>query len=158
MLVFSITDHNSYRTIQPLYQHVRRIHPSGNIPVILVSVCLPSKVQVLQNIGGGCEQVVFKVGRGLAGCWLVSWLDSRMDPNKTPGLFGFSRTRAVWSAGLNEPWCVFSYSRLRLSRYKSTSKLWSDHLKDETVHLPLPRLLLILDAFWCNMYFIQTPT
>ncbi|KAF3837382.1 hypothetical protein F7725_004846 [Dissostichus mawsoni] len=27
---------NSYRTIQPLYQHVRRIHPSGNIPVILV--------------------------------------------------------------------------------------------------------------------------
>lgn len=39
VLVFSITDHNSYRTIQPLYQHVRRIHPSGNIPVILVSVC-----------------------------------------------------------------------------------------------------------------------
>lgn len=38
MLVFSITDHNSYRTIQPLYQHVRRIHPSGNIPIILVSV------------------------------------------------------------------------------------------------------------------------
>lgn len=37
VLVFSITDHNSYRTIQPLYQHVRRIHPSGNIPVILVS-------------------------------------------------------------------------------------------------------------------------
>uniref|UniRef100_A0A8C9WXD2 small monomeric GTPase n=1 Tax=Sander lucioperca TaxID=283035 RepID=A0A8C9WXD2_SANLU len=36
VLVFSITDHNSYRTIQPLYQHVRRIHPSGNIPVILV--------------------------------------------------------------------------------------------------------------------------
>ncbi|KAJ3585075.1 hypothetical protein NHX12_013797 [Muraenolepis orangiensis] len=36
VLVFSITDYNSYRTIQPLYQHVRRIHPSGNIPVILV--------------------------------------------------------------------------------------------------------------------------
>uniref|UniRef100_A0A3P8UGQ5 small monomeric GTPase n=1 Tax=Cynoglossus semilaevis TaxID=244447 RepID=A0A3P8UGQ5_CYNSE len=36
VLVFSITDHSSYRTIQPLYQHVRRIHPSGNIPVILV--------------------------------------------------------------------------------------------------------------------------
>ncbi|KAF3697688.1 Ras-like protein family member 11A-like [Channa argus] len=36
VLVFSITDHNSYQTIQPLYQHVRRIHPSGNIPVILV--------------------------------------------------------------------------------------------------------------------------
>uniref|UniRef100_A0A8C6TRD1 small monomeric GTPase n=2 Tax=Neogobius melanostomus TaxID=47308 RepID=A0A8C6TRD1_9GOBI len=36
VFVFSITDHSSYRTIQPLYQHVRRIHPSGNIPVILV--------------------------------------------------------------------------------------------------------------------------
>uniref|UniRef100_A0AAZ3PNQ7 small monomeric GTPase n=1 Tax=Oncorhynchus tshawytscha TaxID=74940 RepID=A0AAZ3PNQ7_ONCTS len=32
VLVFSITDHSSYRTIQPLYQHVRRIHPAGNIP------------------------------------------------------------------------------------------------------------------------------
>ncbi|XP_019899783.1 ras-like protein family member 11A-like isoform X2 [Esox lucius] len=38
VLVFSITDHNSYRTIQPLYQHVRRIHPAGNIPVILLAV------------------------------------------------------------------------------------------------------------------------
>ncbi|TNN37473.1 Ras-like protein family member 11A-like [Liparis tanakae] len=36
VMVFSITDHSSYRTVQPLYQHVRRIHPSGNIPVILV--------------------------------------------------------------------------------------------------------------------------
>lgn len=45
VLVFSITDHHSYRTIQPLYQHVRRIHPSGNIPVILVSVRLSAKPQ-----------------------------------------------------------------------------------------------------------------
>ncbi|XP_028983213.1 ras-like protein family member 11A-like [Betta splendens] len=36
VLVFSITDSSSYRTVQPLYQHVRRIHPSGNIPIILV--------------------------------------------------------------------------------------------------------------------------
>ncbi|XP_026864528.2 ras-like protein family member 11A-like isoform X2 [Electrophorus electricus] len=36
VLVFSITDLHSYHTIQPLYQHVRRIHPSGNIPIILV--------------------------------------------------------------------------------------------------------------------------
>ncbi|XP_037832457.1 ras-like protein family member 11A-like isoform X3 [Kryptolebias marmoratus] len=36
VLVFSITDNSSYQTIQPLYQHIRRIHPSGNIPVILV--------------------------------------------------------------------------------------------------------------------------
>lgn len=36
VLVFSITDMHSYRTVQPLYEHVRRIHPSGNIPIILV--------------------------------------------------------------------------------------------------------------------------
>ncbi|KAJ0055674.1 hypothetical protein NL108_009634 [Boleophthalmus pectinirostris] len=36
VFVFSITDYSSYRTVQPLYQHVRRIHPSGNIPIILV--------------------------------------------------------------------------------------------------------------------------
>ncbi|XP_016300221.1 sorbin and SH3 domain-containing protein 2-like [Sinocyclocheilus anshuiensis] len=36
VLVFSITDLNSYRTIQPLYQHVRRIHPNSNIPVIIM--------------------------------------------------------------------------------------------------------------------------
>ncbi|XP_028330668.1 ras-like protein family member 11A-like isoform X1 [Gouania willdenowi] len=36
VLVFSITERSSYRTVQPLYQHIRRIHPSANIPVILV--------------------------------------------------------------------------------------------------------------------------
>ncbi|CAL9694153.1 unnamed protein product [Knipowitschia caucasica] len=36
VLVFSITDLRSFHTVQPLYQHVRRIHPTGNIPVILV--------------------------------------------------------------------------------------------------------------------------
>ncbi|KAK6480466.1 ras-like protein family member 11A-like [Huso huso] len=36
VFVYSITDHRSYRTIKPLYQHVRKIHPSGNIPIILV--------------------------------------------------------------------------------------------------------------------------
>ncbi|XP_028330669.1 ras-like protein family member 11A-like isoform X2 [Gouania willdenowi] len=35
VLVFSITERSSYRTVQPLYQHIRRIHPSANIPVIL---------------------------------------------------------------------------------------------------------------------------
>ncbi|KPP71308.1 ras-like protein family member 11A-like [Scleropages formosus] len=36
VLVFSITDSASYRTVLPLYDHVRRIHPSGGIPIILV--------------------------------------------------------------------------------------------------------------------------
>ncbi|XP_077598459.1 ras-like protein family member 11A-like isoform X3 [Stigmatopora nigra] len=36
VLVFSIADQRSYRTVRPLYQHVRRIHPSGNIPVVLI--------------------------------------------------------------------------------------------------------------------------
>ncbi|XP_018607153.2 ras-like protein family member 11A-like isoform X2 [Scleropages formosus] len=36
LLVFSITDQSSYRTIQPLYRHIRRIHPNSNIPVIFV--------------------------------------------------------------------------------------------------------------------------
>uniref|UniRef100_A0A3B3R4N7 small monomeric GTPase n=1 Tax=Paramormyrops kingsleyae TaxID=1676925 RepID=A0A3B3R4N7_9TELE len=35
-MVFSITDPRSFRTVLPLYQHVRRIHPSASIPIILV--------------------------------------------------------------------------------------------------------------------------
>lgn len=61
VLVFSITDHNSYRTIQPLYQHVRRIHPSGNIPVILVLFGLALfhfKCQVASVCSQSLEQTV----------------------------------------------------------------------------------------------------
>ncbi|XP_023672252.1 ras-like protein family member 11A-like isoform X1 [Paramormyrops kingsleyae] len=36
VMVFSITDPRSFRTVLPLYQHVRRIHPSASIPIILV--------------------------------------------------------------------------------------------------------------------------
>ncbi|XP_069842637.1 ras-like protein family member 11A-like [Dendropsophus ebraccatus] len=36
VLVFSITDYNSYRVIRPLYQHLRKIHPNTKIPVLLV--------------------------------------------------------------------------------------------------------------------------
>ncbi|KAM4020216.1 ras-like protein family member 11A-like [Anomaloglossus baeobatrachus] len=36
VLVFSITDNNSYRVIRPLYQHLRKIHPNTKIPLLLV--------------------------------------------------------------------------------------------------------------------------
>lgn len=36
VLVFSITDYNSYRVIRPLYQHLRKIHPNTKIPLLLV--------------------------------------------------------------------------------------------------------------------------
>ncbi|XP_053329273.1 ras-like protein family member 11A-like [Spea bombifrons] len=36
VLVFSITDYNSYRAIRPLYQHLRKIHPNTKIPLLLV--------------------------------------------------------------------------------------------------------------------------
>ncbi|KAJ8348480.1 hypothetical protein SKAU_G00270690 [Synaphobranchus kaupii] len=36
VLVFSVMDPGSYRTVTPLYQHVRHIHPGGSIPLIVV--------------------------------------------------------------------------------------------------------------------------
>ncbi|KAJ8266033.1 hypothetical protein GJAV_G00125150 [Gymnothorax javanicus] len=35
-LVFSVMDAGSFRTVTPLYRHVRHIHPRGGIPVIVV--------------------------------------------------------------------------------------------------------------------------
>ncbi|XP_035287849.1 ras-like protein family member 11A-like [Anguilla anguilla] len=35
-LVFSVMDPGSFRTVFPLYQHVRHIHPRGSIPLIVV--------------------------------------------------------------------------------------------------------------------------
>ncbi|XP_034969417.1 ras-like protein family member 11A-like isoform X2 [Zootoca vivipara] len=37
VLVYSITDHASYRTIRPLHQHIRKIHPNANIPLLLMA-------------------------------------------------------------------------------------------------------------------------
>ncbi|XP_032993767.1 ras-like protein family member 11A-like isoform X1 [Lacerta agilis] len=37
VLVYSITDHDSYRTIRPLHQHIRKIHPNANIPLLLMA-------------------------------------------------------------------------------------------------------------------------
>ncbi|XP_007898807.1 ras-like protein family member 11A [Callorhinchus milii] len=37
VLVYSITDYNSYKLIRPLYQHIRRVHPDSKIPVIIVA-------------------------------------------------------------------------------------------------------------------------
>ncbi|EPY74729.1 ras-like protein family member 11A [Camelus ferus] len=36
LLVYSITDYDSYLSIRPLYQHIRKIHPDSKAPVIIV--------------------------------------------------------------------------------------------------------------------------
>lgn len=36
LLVYSITDHDSYQAIRPLYQHIRKVHPDSKAPVIIV--------------------------------------------------------------------------------------------------------------------------
>ncbi|NXW80404.1 RSLBA protein, partial [Hirundo rustica] len=36
LLVYSITDYSSYRSVQPLYQHIRKVHPDARTPVIIV--------------------------------------------------------------------------------------------------------------------------
>ncbi|NWR95566.1 RSLBL protein, partial [Furnarius figulus] len=37
VFVYSITDYESYRVLRPLHQHIRRIHPHANIPLLLVA-------------------------------------------------------------------------------------------------------------------------
>ncbi|XP_040835841.1 ras-like protein family member 11A [Ochotona curzoniae] len=37
LLVYSITDCDSYRAIRPLYQHIRKVHPESKAPVIIVA-------------------------------------------------------------------------------------------------------------------------
>ncbi|XP_006831996.1 PREDICTED: ras-like protein family member 11A [Chrysochloris asiatica] len=36
LLVYSITDSDSYQSIRPLYQHIRKVHPDPKAPVIIV--------------------------------------------------------------------------------------------------------------------------
>ncbi|XP_028692979.2 ras-like protein family member 11A isoform X1 [Macaca mulatta] len=36
LLVYSITDYDSYLSIRPLYQHIRKVHPDSKAPVIIV--------------------------------------------------------------------------------------------------------------------------
>ncbi|XP_008057349.1 ras-like protein family member 11A [Carlito syrichta] len=36
LLVYSITDYDSYLSIRPLYQHIRKVHPDSRAPVIIV--------------------------------------------------------------------------------------------------------------------------
>ncbi|NWW62242.1 RSLBA protein, partial [Ifrita kowaldi] len=36
LLVYSITDYSSYQSIQPLYQHIRKVHPDARTPIIIV--------------------------------------------------------------------------------------------------------------------------
>uniref|UniRef100_A0A6I8P346 small monomeric GTPase n=1 Tax=Ornithorhynchus anatinus TaxID=9258 RepID=A0A6I8P346_ORNAN len=37
VFVYSITDYESYRVIRPLHQHIRKIHPNANMPLLLVA-------------------------------------------------------------------------------------------------------------------------
>uniref|UniRef100_A0A8C6Z4S0 small monomeric GTPase n=1 Tax=Nothoprocta perdicaria TaxID=30464 RepID=A0A8C6Z4S0_NOTPE len=37
VFVYSITDYESYRVIRPLHQHIRKIHPNANIPLLLMA-------------------------------------------------------------------------------------------------------------------------
>ncbi|XP_029794493.1 ras-like protein family member 11A [Suricata suricatta] len=36
LLVYSITDYDSYQSIRPLYQHIRKVHPDSRVPVVIV--------------------------------------------------------------------------------------------------------------------------
>ncbi|XP_030921902.1 ras-like protein family member 11A [Geospiza fortis] len=36
LLVYSITDYSSYQSVQPLYQHIRKVHPDTRTPIIIV--------------------------------------------------------------------------------------------------------------------------
>ncbi|XP_063272829.1 ras-like protein family member 11A-like [Prinia subflava] len=37
VFVYSITDYESFRLLRPLHQHIRRIHPNANIPLLLMA-------------------------------------------------------------------------------------------------------------------------
>ncbi|KAJ6663212.1 hypothetical protein lerEdw1_010348 [Lerista edwardsae] len=58
VFVYSITDYDSYRVIRPLHQHVRKIHPNANIPLLLMA----NKGDLLR-----ARQVSTKEGLQLAG-------------------------------------------------------------------------------------------
>ncbi|NWW74115.1 RSLBL protein, partial [Climacteris rufus] len=94
VLVYSITDYESFRVLRPLHQHIRRIHPTANIPLLLVAnkgdllrARQVSSTEGLQLAGelGGCHREVSarengdgvheafrllcqEVGRALGGC------------------------------------------------------------------------------------------
>ncbi|NWI64859.1 RSLBA protein, partial [Todus mexicanus] len=36
LLVYSVTDYSSYQSVQPLYQHIRKVHPDARTPIIIV--------------------------------------------------------------------------------------------------------------------------
>ncbi|XP_005993006.1 ras-like protein family member 11A [Latimeria chalumnae] len=36
ILVYSVTDYSSYKSIRPLYQHIRKVHPDSKVPVLIV--------------------------------------------------------------------------------------------------------------------------
>ena len=36
LLVYSITDYDSYLAIRPLHQHIRKVHPDSRAPIVIV--------------------------------------------------------------------------------------------------------------------------
>ncbi|NWT09798.1 RSLBL protein, partial [Vireo altiloquus] len=58
VFVYSITDYESFRVLRPLHQHIRRIHPNANIPLLLMA----NKGDLLR-----ARQVSSKEGLQLAG-------------------------------------------------------------------------------------------
>ncbi|XP_038617747.1 ras-like protein family member 11A [Tachyglossus aculeatus] len=67
LLVFSITDYSSYQAIRPLYQHIRKVHPDANVPVVIVGnkgdllharqVQASAAVQLADELGGAFLEV-----------------------------------------------------------------------------------------------------
>uniref|UniRef100_A0A7M4EKB3 small monomeric GTPase n=1 Tax=Crocodylus porosus TaxID=8502 RepID=A0A7M4EKB3_CROPO len=67
VFVYSITDYNSYRLIRPLYQHIRKIHPNANIPLLLMAnkgdllrarqVSSKEGLQLASELGGTYSEV-----------------------------------------------------------------------------------------------------
>ncbi|XP_056347741.1 ras-like protein family member 11A-like isoform X1 [Oenanthe melanoleuca] len=67
VFVYSITDYESFRLLRPLHQHIRRIHPNANIPLLLVAnkgdllrarqVSSKEGLQLASELGGTYSEV-----------------------------------------------------------------------------------------------------
>ncbi|XP_045700782.1 ras-like protein family member 11A isoform X2 [Phyllostomus hastatus] len=67
LLVYSITDYDSYQSIRPLYQHIRKVHPDSKAPIIIVGnkrdllharqVQTDDGVQLANELGSGFLEI-----------------------------------------------------------------------------------------------------
>lgn len=76
VFVYSITDYESFRLLRPLHQHIRRIHPNANIPLLLMAnkgdllrarqVSSKEGLQLATELGGTyCEVSARESGEGV---------------------------------------------------------------------------------------------